>query len=77
MFFVKSFIATEQASFYTMCKSNLIQGECLVTVDFSENLAFVLQDAAQGFHWNNLQATIHHPLLHTMFSQESYIMLTT
>ena len=27
--------------------------------DFSENYSFVLQDAAQGFHWNNSQATIH------------------
>ena len=25
----------------------------------SENYSFVLQDAAQGFHWNNSQATIH------------------
>ena len=31
----------------------------LVTADFSENYSFVLQDAAQGFHWNNSQATIH------------------
>ena len=30
-----------------------------MTVDFSENYSFVLQDAAQGFHWNNAQATIH------------------
>lgn len=27
--------------------------------DFAENYSFVLQDAAQGFHWNNSQATIH------------------
>ena len=30
-----------------------------VTADFSENYSFVLQDAAQGFHWNNSQATLH------------------
>ena len=34
-------------------------GEIVVSADFSENYAFVLQDAAQGFHWNNAQATIH------------------
>ena len=28
-------------------------------MDFSENYAFILQDAAQGFHWNNSQATLH------------------
>eukprot|EP00731_Ephydatia_muelleri_P007129 Em0003g1377a len=27
--------------------------------DFSEYYSFVLQDAAQGFHWNNAQATLH------------------
>ena len=54
-----SFIAKQQASFYSLCKSDLKPGEVLVTVDFSENYSFVLQDAAQGFHWNNTQATIH------------------
>ena len=54
-----SFIASEQASFHTKCKTNLQPGEILVTVDFSENYSFILQDAAQGFHWNNSQATLH------------------
>ena len=54
-----SFLAVQQASFYQECKSTLQPGELLVTGDFSENYAFVLQDAAQGFHWNNSQATIH------------------
>ena len=54
-----SFIATEQSRFYKDCKSTLQPKEILVTVDFSENYAFILQDAAQGFHWNNAQATIH------------------
>ena len=30
-----------------------------MTADFSENYSFVLQDAVQGFHWNNAQTTIH------------------
>ena len=33
--------------------------EFVVTADFLENYSFVLQDAAQGFHWNNSQSTIH------------------
>ena len=58
MFFVEllcphHFIANEQAK-YKDCKLHLSPGEMLVTVDFS-----VLQDAAQGYHWNNLQATLH------------------
>ena len=30
-----------------------------MSLDFSENFSFVVQDAAQGFHWNCAQATIH------------------
>ena len=54
-----AFIAAQQASFFSDCKSKLAQREILVTVDFSENYSFVLQDAAQCYHWNNSQATIH------------------
>ena len=54
-----AFIAAQQASFYRDYKSTLAPREMLVTVDFSENYSFVLQDAAQGYHWNNSQATIH------------------
>jgi hypothetical protein len=31
----------------------------VVLCDFTENYSIVLQDKAQGFHWNNAQATIH------------------
>jgi len=54
-----SFIARQQSSFQTQLKDKLLPGEFLVIADFSENYSFVLQDAAQGFHWNNSQATIH------------------
>ena len=54
-----SFLAKEQAAFFSWKKSALQPGEILVIADFSENYSFVIQDAAQGFHWNNSQATIH------------------
>ena len=54
-----AFIAAQQASFYSDRKSTLSPRYMLVTVDFSENYSFILQDAAQGYHWNNSQATIH------------------
>ena len=54
-----SFIAKQQSSFLAHLKSELQPGEFLVMADFSENYSFLLQDAAQGFHWNNSQATIH------------------
>ena len=54
-----SFIAKQQSLFQTDAMSTLLPQQFVVIGDFSENYSFVLQDAAQGFHWNNSQATIH------------------
>ncbi len=67
-----SFIARQQASFQAKLKSELLAGEVMLTADFSENYSFVLQDAAQGFHWNNAQATIHPFVVYYMDSGELY-----
>lgn len=40
-------------------KENLPLDQCIVRCDFSENYSFVLQDSAEGFHWNNAKATLH------------------
>ena len=53
------FIKTQQSTFLKKCKTNLKQGEFVVTCDFSENYTFVLQDEVQSHHWNAQQATIH------------------
>ncbi|XP_044585216.1 uncharacterized protein LOC123265492 [Cotesia glomerata] len=52
------FIAKTQSRFFSDTKLNLKSGEFTVVFDFAENYAFVVQEAAQGFHWNNGQATI-------------------
>lgn len=54
-----AFIAKEQASFTRSLKESLEETEFLVICDFAENYAFVIQNAAPGFHWNNNQATIY------------------
>jgi hypothetical protein len=54
-----SFTATQQAMFLKELKCNLRSSEFVVLCNFAENYSFVLQDEAQGFHWNNAQATIH------------------
>ena len=54
-----SFIAKQQSAFHLEVKSSLQCGVFQVIADFSENYSFVLQDQAQGFHWNNSQVTIH------------------
>ena len=40
-------------------KASLKPNECIIILDFAENFSFVVQDAAQAFHWSNAQATIH------------------
>ena len=64
------FICKQQSLFQTDDMLSLLPGQFIVIGDFSENYAFALQDTAQGFHWNNPQATI----LHTTGSRESWNM---
>ena len=54
-----SFIAKQQSFFQTDAVSTLLPRQFVVIGDFSGNYSFVMQDAAQGFHWNNSQTTIH------------------
>ena len=53
------FTARMQISAMTEIKNTLKEGEVLVCGDFAENFTFVVQNSAQGQHWNNSQATIH------------------
>ena len=41
-------------------KKKFFEGcQMIVIADFAENYQFILQDAAEGFHWNKDQATLH------------------
>ena len=53
------FIAKRQSSFFKEKKFSLKGNEAVIVLDFAENYSFVVQDCAQGYHWNNAQATIH------------------
>ena len=66
------FIAQEQAKYLDRKKSNLYDGEFLVIGDFSENYAFIIQDAAQGYHWTNSQATLHHFVFYYKYEGNLY-----
>ena len=54
-----SFIAKYQSNYLRECKENLEENEVIILRDFAENYSFVVQDEVQGFHWNNLQCTLH------------------
>lgn len=53
------FIATKQARYMDDLKTNLRDGELLVTLDFSENYAFHMQNEIRAQHWSKDQATLH------------------
>lgn len=53
-----SFIAKQQSLYLEYQKQNLRTGEVLVLYDFSENYAYVIQNASQAFHFNNDQCTV-------------------
>lgn len=66
------FVATEQSAFLKNLRSNLKAGEVLVQLDFSENYAFLVQDAAQVFHYNNDQCTVH-PIVYYYSTEDKVI----
>lgn len=53
------FVAKHQSEYLKSLKTDLKETELIVLMDFAENYSFVVQDAAQGFHWENSQATVH------------------
>ena len=53
------FIAKQQSQFLWSLKEQLEEGHVIMLSDFGENYGFVIQDAAQGYHWTNSQATLH------------------
>ena len=54
-----SFIAKAQAAYLSGQKESLTRGTAVVLLDFAENYSFVVQDAVQGYYWDNSQATLH------------------
>ena len=53
------YIAKHQSQHMLNLKENLQPEEALMILDFAENHSFIVQDAAQGLHWENSQATFH------------------
>ena len=60
------YIAKKQIQFFKQGKASLKSDKCIHVLDFAENNLSIVQDAAQGFHRNNSQATIHSFMLYYM-----------
>ena len=70
------FIAKAQANHLKMAKENLSENELIMLLDFAENYSFVVQDAVQGFHWENSQAAVH-PFIAYFRSSNVYLKHTS
>ena len=53
------YAAKAQSRYLTTLKEQLAADTAIVLMDFAENYSFVIQDATQGYHWDNSQATLH------------------
>ena len=52
-------VSKSQGHAFKTAKDQLNQDEGILVGDFAENYSFLVQDAAQGYHWNNSQCTLH------------------
>ena len=53
------YIARAQSAFLKCIKESITCNDLVILLDYAENYSFVVQDAVQGQHWNNRQATLH------------------
>ena len=54
-----SYIAKCQTRYLKKRKEEIDEKTALVSGDFAQNYSFIVQDEIQGYHWNNLQCTLH------------------
>jgi len=53
------FLAHEQRKYLQQLKDFLPMDEVIVLMDFAENYRVHIQNEVQGFHWTNIEATVH------------------
>ena len=75
------YFAQKQSLYLNHLKESITPIECIIVGDFSENFSFIVQDAAQGYHWDTTQATLHPFVVYFRdengtLSVESYCMVS-
>ena len=65
-----SFLATSQSDILRRCKIELKHDTALKLLDLAEKFKFVIQDEVKGFHWTNLQCTLHLVVVYYKFNGE-------
>ena len=64
------FLATSQSDFLRRCKIELRYDTALKLLDLAEKFKSAIQDEVLGFHWTNLQCTLHPVLVYYKFNGE-------
>ena len=70
------YVAKAQSKFFKNLRDSLPSHEAVLVGDFSENFSFVVQDATQGFHWDNSQCTLHPFVLYMGGLHKSYCVIS-
>ena len=70
------FVADAQSKFFKRLKESVSDDEAVVVGDFAENYSFLAQDAAQGFHWQNLQCTLHPFVVYRKNGHDSFCFVS-
>ena len=58
------FVSKKQSYFISNLKTSIKQNEGILEMDYSENYAYVVQNAPQQFHYNNNQCSIFSAILY-------------
>lgn len=64
-----SFIAKSQSHYFKQLKETSNPSVAIISMDFSENYSFTIQEEAQGYHWTSDACTLHPVMVH--FKDES------
>lgn len=68
------FISKKQSEFISDLKTSIKQNEDVLEIGYSENYAYVVQNAAQQFHYNNNQWSIFCAILNYKETEEVEIL---
>ena len=70
-----SHIAKSQASFFKSLKETVSSNVTVISMDFNENYAFIIQEEAQGYHWSSNSCTIHPVMIHCKDASNEKLIL--
>ncbi|GBO38985.1 hypothetical protein AVEN_92945-1 [Araneus ventricosus] len=73
----QSYIAKSQASFFFFfnLKGMASSNTAVISMEFSENYAFTIQDEAQGYRWTSDSCTIHPVMVHCKNTNHEKLIL--